>query len=1580
MGDNMEAYGLKYSFLYRAKMRGRYLYEVVIEEKGYGGDVEILKPCGDVLTIKQGVQDDSPFVSIKGSEATIEILCTDDMRYLSLFTVDARKFRVSIYEYRPDASGGESPTLIWRGFLDASSYTEKFARPPYKVTLKAMDGLTALSGYPFLDESEHRFEGMKSARELLDMCIDRLGLELPVCEWIGVRKSSGYRDTLSYVYYDCADIYRRNDQATWADVLSMCLPFGAQIFQSYGALHVRRVTSLIYKYRPDEYAQSHADLGLRRKAIIPLWQNGCGVSSSADLKILPPVRDVQLEVDGSTAQNLADSMCVYDRKQWKIPYGEGRFFEDAIQLRMVSNDASATYNATKCTFSRLVESTNSGGVTVKLDVLNLNSKERKVAVALFLQWFDRSAAMYRTEAWYPTERAWRPVDELSSDMSMYAERTIMASDRDHDTIAHRADPASYSSDSFEITTAGIPHEGQLWLGVKAGTIIDIDSGTYDWANLQIHNVEISISGNFDTIIPTKATCTINREYKDTMKVNLPIRDGEYCPNVALYLDNVMRDASNKLWLYAVAPYGGTNVFEMALSDVRNLRSDVAYEITGEVQCASPVDLNTLFVDRKYTGRLYYVNYLERLVARDLYKVQLYQLMDAHKHPQWSGEYRNLIDRNDYDVHSLFVVGNTLFFAEEYHLWRLEADGVPQRVCSYENPVHVHQGAGCIVVEGKDQTPWIAAYDESGQVLAKIDNVEEQLGIRSGDPVTRDAMTGIWKFAHIEGSRIEVTLFKDNACEIDFLSFDCANARKVLFAPNSVVVVTDKASFIHNFSIHAHNELAPVTYWPDSACVDAISRNAIVYRSEDGTHIISRVGMDLWLPGGVRVPASDVIALSDRYAVAYDGGEVIRVYDFYEGELVEIPTPGERAVAQVAVAGSMMYVLADGELLQYYLRDDTVLGNEESYTYVLDPHVSSEFIEAAGGSSTITAVFKVMDENGHIVSSEQVVPQVEGSADGFSISGNVVTAEGRGSKIGAERGIVLSLSHKYVHNGRVVVVTSQVIVKQQENIVERMVANVEIVSGNLPIKASGGTVRIAFPLSGVFTSGATSTLGIYPDTVTGSPLHTWLQAHTTPIDGRGVGMELSAPNLGTTATPERATTINMRMWCRNYMNEGYSIDHALQVTQLENRLEGYGVPTIEPSTVVVSDLPASGGTVSSSSLRFSGAQSMEYSSGDSEVVAFTQSTSGVSVKVTSAPTATSLGTTEKSRTKVGNVSFTVNLNGKTSTAVTADVYQAANRIESYNSPVISSFTVSDIPASGGSASKGNVMWNQTAVYTSGASGQASVADPEIKYSSAVTASSLGTTVKARTKVGTLTVTVTSHGKSSSKSCSVYQAANAMGYGKPVVESSSISIADIPASGGSVEVSDIRFAGAQAINYTSGSSNVLAFTQSTAGVEIRIAQGLTRQSLGKTIKARTRVGTVRFDLVLNGQTSNSLSADVYQAANNAESLEYVSYPGSSAIISGLSLQNYPRQGGQTEFYMKPTATFTSGDKDVVNPTASNVRSGATWATAVALDHATHGRIVRCTYAANNTGVSRQSMLTIQLYYGQLSTSTTVKISQL
>lgn len=310
-------------------------------------------------------------------------------------------------------------------------------------------------------------------------------------------------------------------------------------------------------------------------------------------------------------------------------------------------------------------------------------------------------------------------------------------------------------------------------------------------------------------------------------------------------------------------------------------------------------------------------------------------------------------------------------------------------------------------------------------------------------------------------------------------------------------------------------------------------------------------------------------------------------------------------------------------------------------------------------------------------------------------------------------------------------------------------------------------------------------------------------------------KVSAPSRGTTAGEERSVTVSA-----SYGNASSTITVSQAANQVESSNTTGGETIYNPVTAgAISNktIPASGGSATATA--GNGSQSWTtnkkyrhdtYSSGSVADVLIEDSKIGTD---TIAPSVASISGSAESKGTIKSDITTVKEQGVTWTGSggkkatgTMYIYQAANAEDyiKYFDPVINSFTVNDIPASGGSISSGSVTYEQarSQYFTSGAytSMTPLTAGGAITYTKAVSASSLGTTVKSRTSVGTLTVTVTMNGKSTSEGATVYQGENIAIYGAVSVSVSPNPVS-IPAAGA---IYNIKPTTSQNIGFSSGDS--------------------------------------------------------------------------------------------------------------------------------------------------------------------------------
>ena len=369
-----------------------------------------------------------------------------------------------------------------------------------------------------------------------------------------------------------------------------------------------------------------------------------------------------------------------------------------------------------------------------------------------------------------------------------------------------------------------------------------------------------------------------------------------------------------------------------------------------------------------------------------------------------------------------------------------------------------------------------------------------------------------------------------------------------------------------------------------------------------------------------------------------------------------------------------------------------------------------------------------------------------------------------------------------------------------------------------------------------------------------------------------GNKVSAPSRGTTAGELRSVTVSA-----SYGNASSTITISQEANQVESSTTSGGETIYNPVTAgAISNktIPASGGSATATA--GDGSQSWTtnkkyrhdtYTSGSVADVLIEDSKIGTdTIKPSIASvsgSAESKGTTVSGITTVKEQAVTWTGKGGKKATGTMYIYQAANAATdiTYGVPVISSFTVDDIPASGGSISSGSVSYSQsrTQNYTSGATAQLSNLDSggTITYSTAVSASSLGTSIKPRYKIGTLTVTVAMNGQSASKDVHVYQAANHANY-SDVSVSVTPNPVSIPAAGA---IYNIKPTASQTASYSSGETKncSISFSYAAKNTVTGFSNNNATVTVQQNLATSPRNGFI-VTVTASGEGSRTASVDV------------------------------------------------------------------------------------------------------------------------
>lgn len=545
------------------------------------------------------------------------------------------------------------------------------------------------------------------------------------------------------------------------------------------------------------------------------------------------------------------------------------------------------------------------------------------------------------------------------------------------------------------------------------------------------------------------------------------------------------------------------------------------------------------------------------------------------------------------------------------------------------------------------------------------------------------------------------------------------------------------------------------------------------------------------------------------------------------------------------------------------------------------------------------------------------------------------------------------------------------------------------SDNTEIAAKGGTANITTVLKTYRNGNLVSTDNVTPV----------LSGSATGFSISGV--TVTASNRTTTAGNKRAIVVTGK-----YSNtfDGQTVSSTITIYQ-EANMASYGALT--GGSVLASDIPASGGTSSTSISNMS--QTISYTSGSTRAGTVTYSK-------TSEITVSSLGTTVKARTKVGQVTVTYTGEGSVTAKKTVDIYQAENkvtnsnynpRITAYGTPTIS--IGSGLTAAGGSATVSASVTNTetyNALYSSGAIGPnqtrsvggslsiSMTVNGNSRFSlsgNTITHSSMGTNITT----DTVTIKAVNDGDSS-KSTTASKRITNIRTGRSIsggvytygsITAGTITNATIPASGGSARATAGN--GTQSWNksetittytYLSGVTEDVVTENASSGineVEPNVAYiEATASSKGTTVSSQTIVKSQNFGWYAHDESASG-TMYIYQEANSIDSYNYSSWniaisanPTTIAASGGTSIITTSCTRSKTPIYTSGstgTATTESATPTLAlttNPggftlsgnklTAANNPIGAKTATVTASYSGATSKSVSVTQEAGPDGI--------------------------
>lgn len=581
---------------------------------------------------------------------------------------------------------------------------------------------------------------------------------------------------------------------------------------------------------------------------------------------------------------------------------------------------------------------------------------------------------------------------------------------------------------------------------------------------------------------------------------------------------------------------------------------------------------------------------------------------------------------------------------------------------------------------------------------------------------------------------------------------------------------------------------------------------------------------------------------------------------------------------------------------------TVEQEASTYTYDLTLNSDNTEIAAKGGTTTITAVLKTY-RNGNLVSTDNVIPVLSGSATGFSISGTKVTASNRTTTVGNRRSIVVTGKYSNTFDGQTV--SSTITIYQEANEASYgTLTGGSVLASDIP--ASGGTSSTSISNMSQtisYTSGSTragTVTYLKTDEITVSSLGTTVKARTK------VGQ------VTVTYTGEGGATANKTV-------NIYQAENKVTNSNYNPRITAYGTPTIS----IGSGLTAAGGSATvSASVTNTETYNALYSSGSTGPNQ-TRSVSGsLSISMTAngnsrfslsgnTITHSSMGTNETTDT----VTIKAVNNGDSSKSATASksitnskiVKSTSGGVYTYSNITAGIITNATIPASGGSATakagNGTQSWNKSAtvttyqydsgstkdVITEAASSGTNNVAPSVASINA-TVSSKGTSVSAQTTVKSQAVTWSANGKSASGTMYIYQAANSIdsyNYGSWNIAISA-NPTTIAASGGTSTITSSCTRSKTPV-YTSGSTGTATTESATPALALTTNPGGFTLSGNKLTAANNPIGAKTATVTASYSGATSKSVSVTQAAG-PDGIGYMQ-------IQGDGVDHYIFQIGRT-----------------------------------------------------------------------------------
>lgn len=903
-------------------MRDQRLYLIEILEDGYSGDVSPLYPTGDMLTITQGQIDDDELVALRGSQATLSLLCVDDGDpYTELFSTDPMR-----YMLRVRVSRGLRWMNYWQGYLSSSSYSQAYALPPYGVTLKAVDGLALLKDIPYLKDDGTRYEGVASLSTIISNVMAHITSTKVIYMPIAPISPEQSGHTLDAIGVDAAALYSsfdKQDVPSCYDVLEAVLKtMGLQIFLSYGMWRVRSIASLITTNR--EIIDTSINNGGES---IPLFVNDGsdkGVSVSATLSLLAPYKSMNVErPEPEEAEDMSTSML--DGKRWHKIVGTFSLNlwtkgDDYLRMQVSQPKRNAkNYYGAYYIVDTPISSADNLQISASIDLYSLWHQEKSVRIGLYMQdvndadtgaWLNSSIIgsinedglfefPHNVYAWRTDESKWGKVTGADADDFYLTTTTeVKIAPSGYQPFAIPCPISRLVQTQVSASANGMPPSGTYKLIV---ILVGPKGDVMPPVEIRAPQISISQGEIVDDVFFTSAD--ISNEGLGSISYNQHFGDSWVTLGTGSRLEAPLINVTSNSTIHSfVAPAKRALLADMMATDIQHLRGDVARQLEGEVYVDHFLDLDALWHDRD--GRTYYTNYIKRLVRRGLYYLQLRQIPTRKSVDGRSVSIYAIDKIVGLDTSAYMAVSNSRYLYR-YDIMSDEVIKVLD-VPTSTYPLTLNEGQRCVSVITFDSVWYtLIAYDTHGNELSRIEHANGLVtfGQPYYDVVFRsarfDANINVWTLVGGDDTVTYTQMISHDGLDLgrSVYSLSATSATEFRLMPNGYTFIS-APSGTSSYQSYWHNNAAHKTgvavLWEQNIKIVAANEVYLMLATAGKIALYARTDTMMGIADTPLIEEGDsywsFVDMNNALVLLRSvDGTAAKVYDGRTGEVHELPS-------------------------------------------------------------------------------------------------------------------------------------------------------------------------------------------------------------------------------------------------------------------------------------------------------------------------------------------------------------------------------------------------------------------------------------------------------------------------------------------------------------------------------------------------------------------------------------------------------------------------------------------------------------------------------------------------------------------